>query len=298
MNAKKYGAQFYFLFFGFQKLKQMDEQYPNGIKPINIREVFKEKSPKLAKLIPGFIYNYINRIMHIRDVNEILAKYGDKQGIEFVHQIVNHFDVKERVIGTENIPKEGRFIFASNHPLGGFDGLLLMSNVNKLLGDVRFLVNDVLMNIPQLESVFVPINKQGGHSREIARVVHEQYQSDAQILIFPSGYASRKIKGKVSDLAWKKHFIQKSVQYQRDVIPVHVSGRNSNFFYRLANFRKFLRLKWNLEQFFLSDETFRHRGQEFTITFGRPIPWTTFDKSKKQTEWADFVRDNVYSMAE
>jgi len=276
----------------------MDEQYPNGIKPIDIRAVFKEKSPKLAKLIPGFVYRYISRIMHIRDVNEILAKYGDKKGIEFVHQVVEHFEVKERVYGTENIPAEGRFIFASNHPLGGFDGLLLMSNVNKLLGDVRFLVNDVLMNIPQLESVFVPINKQGGHSREIAKVVHEQYESDAQILIFPSGYASRKINGKITDMAWKKHFIQKSVQYQRDIIPVHVSGRNSNFFYRLANFRKFLGLKWNLEQFFLADETFKHRGQEFTMTFGRPIPWTTFDKSQKQTEWADFVREKVYSMAE
>ena len=164
----------------------MSSQHQNNIKPIDIREVFKEKSPKLAKLIPGFVYRYISRIMHIRDVNEILTKYGDKQGIEFVHKIVEHFHVKEKVIGIENIPKEGRFIFASNHPLGGFDGLLLMSNVSKLLGDVRFLVNDVLMNIPQMESVFVPINKHGGHGRDVARIVHEQYQSDVQILIFPS----------------------------------------------------------------------------------------------------------------
>lgn len=276
----------------------MTDHYPNGIKPIDIREVFKEKSPKLAKFIPGFVYNYITRIMHIHDVNEILANYGDKKGIEFVHQIVDHFNVKERVFGIENIPPEGRFIFASNHPLGGFDGMLLMSNVNKLLGEVRFLVNDILMNIPQLEDVFVPINKHGGHNRDVARIVHEQYQSDVQILIFPSGYASRKINGVITDTEWKKHFIQKSVQYQRDVIPVHVSGKNSNFFYRLANIRKFLGLKWNLEQFFLPDETFKHRGQEFTISFGKPIPYTTFDKSKKPQEWADYVRDKVYSMSE
>jgi putative hemolysin len=276
----------------------MTDQYPNGIKPIDIREVFKAKNPKLAKFIPGFVYNYITRIMHIHDINEILAKYGDKTGIEFVHQMVAHFDVTEKVVGTENIPKNGRFIFASNHPLGGFDGLLLMSNVNKILGDVRFLVNDVLMNIPQLESVFVPINKHGGHGRDVARIVHEQYQSNSQILIFPSGYASRKIKGTITDTDWKKHFIQKSIQYERDIIPVHVSGRNSNFFYNFANFRKLLGLKWNLEQFFLPDETFRHRGQSFTITFGKPIPYATFDKSKKHKEWADYVRDKVYSMSE
>lgn len=276
----------------------MDDQSPKKVKPIDIRKVFQEKNPKLARFIPGFVYNYITRIVHINDINEILENYGELEGIEFVHQIVKHFDVKERVIGLENIPKEGRFIFAANHPLGGFDGLLLMSNVNKLLGDVRFLVNDVLMNIPQLESVFVPINKQGGHSRDIAKIVHEQYQSDAQILIFPSGYASRKIDGRITDMEWKKHFIQKAIQYQRDVIPVHVSGRNSNFFYRLANLRKRLRLKWNLEQFFLPDETFSHRGQEFTISFGKPIPWTSFDKSKNHKEWADDVRDKVYAMSE
>ena len=276
----------------------MTDQYPNGIKPIDIREVFKAKNPGLAKLIPGFVYNYITRIMHIRDVNEILAKYGDQNGIDFVHRVVEHFKVQEQVIGLENIPEQGRFIFASNHPLGGFDGLLLMSNVNKILGPVRFLVNDILMNIPQLESVFVPINKHGGHGRDVAKVVHEFYASDVQILIFPSGFASRKINGKITDLEWKKHFIQKSIQYQRDVIPVHVSGKNSNFFYNLANIRKFLGIKWNLEQFFLPDETFKHREQIFTISFGKPIPYTQFDKSKKHTEWAEFVRKKVYSMTE
>lgn len=274
----------------------MTDQNPKGIKPIDIRAVFKEKSPRLAKLIPGFVYNYITRIMHIHDVNEIIAKYGDKKGVEFVHKVVEHFNVHEKVTGLENIPKEGRFIFAANHPLGGFDGLLLISNVNKILGDVRFLVNDVLMNIPQLESVFVPINKQGGHGRDFARVVQEQYESDVQILIFPSGYASRKIKGKITDLPWKKHFIQKAIQHKRDVIPVHVSGKNSIFFYNFANFRKFLGIKWNLEQFFLADETFKHRGQEFTISFGKPIPWTSFDKSKNHKEWADHVRDQLYSL--
>lgn len=276
----------------------MADQYANGIKPIDIREVFKAKNPNLAKFIPGFVYNYITRIMHIRDVNEILAKYGDQNGIDFVHKVVEHFKVKENVVGIENIPKEGRFIFASNHPLGGFDGLLLMSNVNKILGPVRFLVNDILMNIPQLESVFVPINKHGGHGRDVAKVVHDHYASDVQVLIFPSGYASRKINGKVTDLEWKKHFIQKAIQYERDVIPVHVSGKNSNFFYNLANFRKFFGIKWNLEQFFLPDETFKHREQKFTISFGKPIPHTQFDKRKKPAEWAEFVREKVYSMTE
>ncbi len=267
-------------------------------KPLDMRDVFKEKAPGLARFVPGFIYRYINRIMHIEEVNEILSSYGDQKGIDFANSMVDYFNVSQEIKGLENIPKEGRFIFAANHPLGGFDGILLMSNVNKILGEVRFLVNDILTNIPQLEGVFVPIDKHGGQGRNFAKVVHENYESDVQILIFPSGYASRKIKGKVTDLDWKKHFIQKSIQHKRDVIPVHVSGQNSNFFYKLANFRKFIGLKWNLEMFFLADESFSHRGQKFTLTFGKPISHETFDKSKTHKEWAEEVRKILYSLPE
>ncbi len=264
------------------------------IKPINVKALFAEKNPRLAKMLPGFVYRFIDRIMHISEVNEIIKKYGHLRGIEFAKGIIDHFGVKQRVVGLENIPKDGRYIFASNHPLGGFDGMMLMCNVDKEIGDVRFLVNDVLMKITPLQTVFLPLNKHGVNSREVARTLEDLYGSDTQVLIFPSGLASRRIKGKIVDLEWKKHFIQKSIQYKRDVIPVHVSGRNSNFFYRFANIRKFLRIKWNLEMFFLPDETFNHKGQEFTITFGKPISYQTFDKSKSYSEWAEEVKKEVY----
>ncbi len=267
-------------------------------KPVDMRDVFTEKAPKLSKLVPGFLFKYLNRIMHIKEFNEILSTYGDKYGIDFANSMVEYFNVSQEIKGLENIPKDGRFIFAANHPIGGFDGILLITNVSKVLGEVRFLVNDVLMNVPQLEGIFVPIDKHGSNGRHFAKVIQDNYESDVQIIIFPSGYASRKIKGKVTDLEWKKHFIQKSIQYQRDIIPVHVSGQNSKFFYRLANFRKAIGLKWNLEMFFLADESFRHRGSKFTVTFGKPISYKTFDKSKTHKEWAEDVRKILYSLPE
>ncbi len=234
--------------------------------------------------------------MHIREVNEIIARYGEMPGIDFVHHVVNYFNVTQRVVGLENVPQEGRFIFVSNHPLGGFDSLLLMSNVYRRMGELRFLVNDVLMKITPLRDVFVPINKHGTNSRIAAQYIEEQYRSDVQILVFPSGLASRKIRGKIMDTEWKKHFIQKAVEYQRDVVPVHVSGRNSNFFYTIANLRKFLGIKWNLEMFFLSDETFSHKNRAFTLTFGKPVSYKVFDKTRSQSEWADEMRRMVYSL--
>lgn len=274
----------------------MNAENQEPVKLINIREVFQKKNPKLAKKMPGFVYRYINRIMHIDEINEILINHGNEKGIEFANSMVKHFNVQQTLIGLENIPASGRFIFASNHPLGGFDSLLIMSNLDRILGNVVTLVNDILMNIPQLHPIFVPVNKHGGHSKDVIRKIHETYLSDKQMLIFPSGFASRRIKGKIQDYEWKKHFIAKSIEYQRDVIPVHVTGRNSDFFYRLASFRTFFRMKWNLEMFYLADETFRHKNQKFTITFGKPISYKHFDKSKTLDQWAAEVRNIVYKL--
>ena len=275
----------------------MEQREPvNKLKPIVLKELIAEKSAKLASRIPGFIYRYLNYKLHIAEVNKIIGNYGHLTGVDFCDAVIQDFNIKFSFHGLENLPNEGRYIFASNHPLGGFDGLLLMSQVTHQVGPSKFLVRDELTKIPPLAPVFVPINKHGSQ-RNAARLIQEAYESDYQILIFPSGLASRRIKGKIVDLDWHKHFIQKSIQYQRDVIPVHISGRNSGFFYRLANFRKFIGLKFNIEMFFLPDETFKQRGKEISITFGKPISWETFTKDKSQNEWAASVKSIVYNMA-
>lgn len=271
-------------------------QKSKAFKPINVREVFKDKSPGLAKLVPGFIYRYIHRILHLDWLNNFLTENGHEEGMDFVKKTVEDFNIEEHVHYIENIPDSGRFIFASNHPLGGFDSMLLMKNVNQKLGEFKFLANDILLKLPQLAPVFVPVNKHGSHGRKVAKLLTDTYESDQQILIFPSGLASREIKGKVVDLEWKKHFISKSIQYKRDIIPVFISGQNSKRFYRIAKIRKFLKLKWNLEMFFLVDETMKHRNTEIHLHFGEPIPYSTFDKTKTHKEWAQWVKNKVYDL--
>lgn len=274
----------------------MEEQQKVSEKPINIRKVFRGKNPKLAKIMPDFVFRFLDRILQTEFYNFLLMNNGAVQGIDFVEGTIIEFNVKEKVFGYENIPDSGRFIFASNHPLGGFDAVLLMKYVHKKLGELKFLTNDVLLAIPNLKPMFIPINKHGSNSREAARILNETYESDVQILIFPSGLASRKIKGKIIDLEWKKHFITKAVKHKRDVVPVFVTGRNSNRFYRIANFRKFFRIKWNLEMFFLPDETIKHKNKEFHIYFGKPIPYSTFVGTKSHNEWAGWVKELVYQL--
>lgn len=273
-----------------------EKEVPENFTPIDIRQLMKEKNPSLARLIPGFIYRLIHRIMRLDFMNYFMRRYGHLEGIEFIDAAITEFNIREVIHGLENIPAGRSYIFASNHPLGGFDSLLLMKHVSGRFGPFKFLVNDILMKIPNLKPVFVPINKHGGNSRDAARLLAQTYESGEQILIFPSGYASRLLKGRITDLEWQKHFIVKSVQYRRDVVPVYISGRNSGRFYWLAKIRTFLKIGWNLEMFLLPDETYRHRNKSVELYFGKPVPWETFDKTKTPQEWASWVREQVYRL--
>ena len=264
---------------------------------IDLRKIFANKNPKLAPFVPGFIYTYLNHMLHVQEMNNFLKNHGDKLNYDFIAAIIEEFNVTTTFRGQENLPAEGRFIFASNHPLGGFDGMILLKMLTEKYGKIKSISNDILLNIKNMESLFLPINKHGNQSIEVARKFDEIMRSEIQILTFPAGLVSRRNKGIIRDVPWKKSFITKSIQFKRDIIPIHITGRCTNFFYNIANLRKFLGIKSNLEMFFLADETFKHRNKHFDITIGPPVSWQTFDKSKKPQEWALLMQDYVYTLA-
>jgi 1-acyl-sn-glycerol-3-phosphate acyltransferase len=263
---------------------------------IDIEDVIRKKNPKLLRLVPSFIIKIFKRIIYQDELNEAINHHKDEYGLSFVAGILKEFGTNYKVFGLENIPVQGRFIFVSNHPLGGLDGMILINEVGKKFHDLKFVVNDLLINVKNLESLFVPVNKHGRQSAEYARRIETAYQSDMQVLYFPAGLCSRKIKGEITDLHWHKSFIVKSVQSRRDIIPVYFEARNTNLFYNLANIRKFIGIKVNLEFILLVGEMFKQKKKEIKIMFGKPIHYTEFDNSKLPNEWALFVRNKVYSM--
>jgi 1-acyl-sn-glycerol-3-phosphate acyltransferase len=265
---------------------------------LNIRKVFRDKSPKLARLLPGFIYRYIERIAHQDELNDLIRRHGHRFGVDFAKACMEDFNVSVEVKGLENIPINGRYLFASNHPLGGFDGIILMALIGSRFGDIRAMVNDILMNIENLRPIFLPINKHGSHGKESALIIDNAFLQNMPILTFPAGLCSRKINNQIVDLEWRKNFIAKTTAFQRDVVPVHFFGRNSDFFYNLANFRKRIGLKINIEMFFLVDELYKHRNGKFSVVFGKPISYKVFNKSLTHLEWAAFVKKHVYKLKE
>ncbi|MDR0431255.1 MAG: 1-acyl-sn-glycerol-3-phosphate acyltransferase [Tannerellaceae bacterium] len=264
---------------------------------IDVRQVLREKAPLLSKRLPKFVVDYLVRIVHQDEVNYVISRYEEKEGVDFMVELLDYFDLTLVPHGEENIPPKGRNLFVSNHPLGGMDGICLSAFLGQRFDrKIRYLVNDILLSIPNLRSIFVPINKHGKQARQTALLTDEAYASDHQIITFPAGLCSRRIKGEITDLEWKKSFVQKAVDYHRDVVPVYYDGKNSDFFYRLANIRTSLGVKVNLEMLYLSDELFKSKHSTYPIYFGKPIPWQTFDHSKRPAEWAQWVRNVAYNL--
>ena len=214
---------------------------------IDLEKIVSGKNPRLLKLIPTFVFSYLKKIVHLKELNAAIYRNREVIGVDFATAILQEFGVNINVIGIENIPMKGRYIIAANHPLGGMDGMALISEIGKRRKDIIFPVNDLLMNLPQLKPIFIPINKTGKNTDNI-KILEDTFASEAMMLNFPAGLCSRKQKGGlIMDMEWKKTFISRAKKYQRDVIPVYIDGKNTNFFYNLSYFRKRLGIKANIE---------------------------------------------------
>lgn len=262
---------------------------------IDIERVIASKNPGLLKVLPGFVINYLKRVIHQKDLNVAIYANREKQGLDFIDAILKEFGAKISTVGLANIPKQGRFLIASNHPLGGLDGVALMSEVGKVRQDIIFPVNDLLMNIPNISDLFIPVNKHGSNAANVP-VFEDTFSSDKTVLYFPAGLCSRKQSGKIADLEWKKSFITKARKHQRDIIPTHIDGRNSSFFYNLANLRKRLGIKSNIEMLYLVDEMYKQKDKQVKIIFGKPISYQVFDKRFPDTQWAQLLKAFVYTL--
>ena len=264
---------------------------------IDVERILKEKAGKKYKYIPSFVVSYLKRIVHEDELNVFLRASKDKVGVEFLEACLEFLDTKLEIKGMENLPETGKCTFVCNHPLGGQDGISLGYILGKKYdGNIRYIVNDLLMNLHGLAPLCIPVNKTGSQSRDFPRMVEAGFKSDNHLIMFPAGLCSRRQNGVVKDLEWKKTFIVKSVETQRNVVPLYFAGRNSDFFYNLANICKFLGIKINIAMLYLADEMLKNRHKKFTLTIGKPIPWQTFDKSKTPAQWAQYVKDIVYEL--
>ncbi len=268
----------------------------SGIKEIDLDEIIQSRIGKKAKYIPRFVVTWLKKFVQQDFVNVFLRK--GFEGVEFCREGVKYLGADVTVEGKENLPDDGRYhTFVSNHPLGAIDGVALGWIVGEHYeGKIKYLVNDLLMNLQGLAPLCIPINKIGRQSRNLPAMVESAFSGKNHVLMFPAGLCSRKRSdGTIRDLPWGKTFIIRSVKHQRDVVPIHFVGRNSNRFYRVAMWCKRLHLP-NFAMLLLPNEMRRSNGSHYMVRIGKPIPYQTFDHSRTPAEWAQWVQDRVYEL--
>ena len=263
-------------------------------------DVNKILGPKLRKKLPRFVINFLKRRIHQDQINEAIMQAECPVGAGFFDDALRYLNITYRTRGEENLDPNGKYLFACNHPLGGPEALIIGSVFHRLYGEgFQVPVTPIMANLKPLAEFFTPVNNLSSRqSRDLGERIAKMFTSDQQVVVFPAGLCARKIKGKITEMPWKKMFVTQARRYERDVVPVHISGHNSRWYFFLAKVSKFFKLKINIGMLYLVDELFKQSGNEFVITFGKPIPYTSFDRSKTDLQWAAEVKDKVEALAE
>lgn len=267
---------------------------------IDIENLIKSKNPKVLKWMPKFVIRYLKRILHQDEINAFLANNKDKKNTKWCQATVDYLNITYSVKNIENIPKEGKIVIVMNHPLGGMDAMILVSALQNHRTDLKFIVNDLLLNLDGMKEMFIGVDKhrKGKNKGQTGTTIKQLFESDNAVCIFPAGLVSRKIHGEVMDLEWKKTFVTHSRRNNRTIIPIYIDGKLSNFFYRLHKLRTFLGIKANIEMLYLSNELFKQRNKHFKFIVGSPIKSDYLEKDLNDVSMAQKIKKEVYDLRE
>lgn len=263
---------------------------------IDIEKEFRSSKSRFFRSFPRFVISLLKRLVREDEMNMTIHMSRELDGVPFVEDVLRNWNVELRIIGGENIPATGRFIFVANHPVGAIDALAFLCLIHRHLNSVISPSNEMLRRIPNLRSLMVGINVFGKNTKKTAAELEVLFRSDTPVMIFPSGEVSRRKNGIIRDPLWQKTFVTKAIQHRRDIIPVHISGRNSNLFYFVANLRTLLGIKTYMETILLPREMMNQKNSSIALKVGKPVPFQSLTSEKTHLEWAQSIREIVYNL--
>lgn len=263
---------------------------------INIREILKNGESSRLKNLPSFVYSIIERIIKQKQMNEVLLKYSEYEGVDFLNKLIEYLKLDVQIQGLENLPDNRRCFFIGNHAFGFIDGLIISKTISEKYGELKFIGNEVFLMIPNIKHMVAAVNMFDKSPREYLIELNKLYESDIPITHFPNGSVSRIYKGKIQDNLWHKSFISKAVCCQRDIVPFRFYGRNSYLFYTIFIIRKLLGIKREFETILLPREFFNKRNKTIKVKIGKPISYKQLNGNKSYAEWAEELRSEIYKL--
>jgi putative hemolysin len=266
------------------------------VKYVDLEAQISKSESALLKKMPRFVVRLLALLIKEKELNTLLNNLSDVEGVDFLYRALEELNVHIEVEGLENLPENGKCFFVANHPFGFVDGLILTSIVARKYGNFKAIGNEYFNLIPQIRTLIAAVSVFGKTPKEYLKELDKVFQSETPITHFPAGRVSRLKNWKIRDIDWQKSFIAKSGSCKRDIVPFYFYGRNSILFYSIFVFRKTLGIKANLELSLLPHEIFNKRNRTIRVKIGKPIPYQTFDHSKSQREWAEWLKNHVYSL--
>jgi len=263
---------------------------------VNIGHIIKNSDSKFLKSLPEFAIKIIARIIKQDELNQLLEKYSEYQGVDFLPKIIEELNIKIEIEGKENLPENGKCFFVANHPFGVLDGLILTSIVGEKYGTLKAIGNDVFRFVPNLKPIIVNVSVFGKNCRENLIELEKVFSSEVPITHFPYGLVSRIYNFKIQDKVWKKSFITKAFLNQRDIVPIRFYGRNSLLFYSIFLFRQAFRINANIELILLPRELFRKKGKNINVKIFEPILYQELDDGSSPQIWAEKLRSLIYDL--
>lgn len=261
---------------------------------IDVQALFHAKNPRVAARIPAIGYRYLRRIVHQQEINTFLSDNTAPSGCAFVAQALQFLNLSTETRCADRLPDNPRIVLCANHPTGGADGLCAMQLLCRRYGSLRVPANDLLMTLPGLREFIVPVDKYGSNAAQV-RQYDTLFASEHPVLVFPSGRTARPGPGGLLDYPWTKTFIKKARAHNRAIVPLHIAGRNSSFFYTVWRLRSVLRLTANLEMLYLVDELFKQRGRCVQLTVGPPL-YVSDGDSCSDHALAERIRQQVHRL--
>lgn len=264
---------------------------------VNLEKSLRESNSGFLKKLPGAAVSLLKWIIDQKKLNETLNKFGHLEGLAFLDAMLAEMNLTIEITGKENLPENGRCFFAANHPFGILDGLILTHTIATKYGNLTAIANDAFMLIPQLKPFITEVNVYGTSSKDRIRALNQMYASDLPITHFPAGEVSRVYNKDIQDAPWQKSFIKKSIEHQRDIVPIYFEGKNSKLFYSIFKLRRAIGLDMNIELMLLPREFFKKRNKTIQVHIGKPISYKHFTSEHSHEEWAQGVRAEVYELA-
>ena len=238
-----------------------------------IYQLIKERNPWLLKdnFLSKTIYCLLKKYLRYDETVFVGDHIQSMKGEEAFNWLGSEYTNNSHIEGLENIPKEGNFLIVSNHPMGAADAIALYYQIYPVRSDIFFFANELFVYLlGAFHELLAPVvwNKEK-ETHSASKVTLERlsvfFGDGRPGIIFPSGRLSKLTFFGLWDRPWEKTPVTLAKKYNFPLIPVHVEGRNSWFFYFASCVNKQLR---DVSQL---NELFNKRDKNISIKIGKPV---------------------------